>query len=105
MIDSGKKVVVGGKTFIVKKAPATIAYEVALRYKKVGDKDKDEVAEQMTCLNALMKYVEVDLGDGRTMALDSESVINQHINNVSDLVELQKEIIEVNFGFFLQGDH
>ena len=47
----------------------------------------------------------VDLGDGRTMPLDSESVINQHISNVSDLVDLQKELMEVNFGFFLQGDH
>lgn len=105
MIDSGKKVVVGGKTFVIKKAPATVAYEVALRYKKVGEKGKDEVTEQMTCLNALMKYVSVDLGDGRMMPLDSESVINQHISNVSDLVDLQKELMEVNFGFFLQGDH
>lgn len=105
MIDAGKKVEVGGKTFYIKKAPATVAYEVALRYKKVGEKGKDEVAEQMTCLNALMKYVEVDLGDGRTMALDSESVINQHVAGVTELVELQRELMEVNFGFFLQGDH
>lgn len=105
MIDAGKKVEVGGKTFYIKKAPATVAYEVALRYKKVGEKGKDEVTEQMTCLNALMKYVEVDLGDGRKMALDSESVINQHITGVDDLVALQKEVLEVNFGFFLQGDH
>lgn len=104
MIDGGEKVVVGGKTFIVKKAPATVAYEVALRYKKVGEKGKDEISEQMTCLNALMKYVDVDLGDGRTMALDSESVINQHIKSVSDLVDLQKKIMEVNFGFFLEGN-
>lgn len=105
MIDAGKKVEIGGKTFYIKKAPATVAYEVALRYKKVGEEGKDEVAEQMTCLNALMKYVDVDLGDGRKMALDSESVINQHIGSVEDLVALQREIMDVNFGFFLNGDH
>ena len=56
----------------------------------------------MVCLNKLLKYVLVDLGDGRKMSLDSESVVNQHIENVDDLVKLQAEIMEVNFGFFLK---
>lgn len=101
MID-GKTVEIGGKKFIINKAPATVAYEVALRYRELKEKTTDSVAEQMTCLNKLMKYVQVDLGDGRKMALDSESVINQHIQQVDELVQLQSEIMAVNFGFFLK---
>lgn len=101
MID-GKTVEIGGKKFIINKAPATVAYEVALRYRELKDQNTDSVAEQMVCLNKLLKYVLVDLGDGRKMSLDSESVVNQHIENVDDLVKLQAEIMEVNFGFFLK---
>ena len=98
---NGKTVEIGGKKFIINKAPATVAYEVALKYQKILRTGKDEVSEQVDCLNKLMKFVSVDLGDGRKMPLDSESAINQHITNVKDLVELQKEVTDVNFGFFL----
>lgn len=100
-----KKVEIGGKTFLINKAPATVAYEVALRYQELGKDPKGGVDSQMVCLNKLLKYVDVDLGDGRKMALDSESVVNQHITNVEDLVKLQTSIMEVNFGFFLKGNH
>ena len=102
---NGKTIEVGGKKFIISKAPATVAYEVALRYRELSNSKTDSVAEQMVCLNKLMKYVEVDLGDGRKMPLESESVINQHIQNIDDLVKVQKEVMEVNFGFFLQENH
>lgn len=104
MID-GKTVEIGGKKFIINKAPATIAYEVALRSKQIyaKSKDKDEdVEEQMICLNKLLKYVSIDLGDGRKMPLESESIINQHITNVKDLIDLQKEVMAVNFDFFMK---
>ena len=100
MID-GKTVEINGKKFIINQAPATVAYEVALRYREAINNSKDSVSEQMVCLNKLLKYVQVDLGDGRKMALDSDSVVNQHIQNVDDLVSLQKEVMAVNFGFFL----
>ena len=96
-----KTVEIGGKKFIVSQAPATVAYEVALRFHDLNGQ-ADTAAAQLACLNRLLKYVEVDLGDGRTMPLDSETVINQHISQVDDLVKLQKEVMAVNFGFFLK---
>lgn len=100
-----KKVEIGGKTFLINKAPATVAYEVALRYQGLSKDPKNSVESQMLCLNQLLKYVDVDLGDGRKMALDSDSVVNQHIATAEDLLKLQSSIMEVNFGFFIKGNH
>lgn len=98
-----------GKKFIVHKAPATVAYEVALRYKKVmdsltGDKASDDVVkDQQACLYRLLCYVDVDLGDGRKARLDNETIINQHIKDMQSLVTLQNAAVEHNFGFFVGG--
>jgi len=93
-----KVITLGGKRFIVKKAPATVAYEVALRYRKaVKNTDVDEMKK---CLYTLCKYVDVDLGDGRLVALDNPDFIDQHITCANDLITLQEATVEHNFGFF-----
>lgn len=100
-----KEIVIGGKTFYIHKAPATIGYEVALRYQAAkNNTDPDTAVKDIQkSLYTLLKYVEVDLGDGRLAALDSQAMIDQHITNIKDLIELQKETVGFNFGFLAQG--
>lgn len=88
----------GGKRFFIKKAPATVAYEIALRYRKALE--TKNVEEMQTCLYMLCKYIEVDLGDGRRVALDNQTIIDQHLTSASDLIALQKTAVKANFGFF-----
>lgn len=86
-----------GKRITINKAPATVAYDVALKYR--GAMEKSEYGVLQDCLYELLRFCELDLGDGRSLKLDSRDIINQHFHDVNTLVELQKKVVEENFGF------
>lgn len=86
-----------GKKITINKAPATVAYDVALKYR--GAMEKSDYGILQDCLYELLRYCELDLGDGRFVKLDNREIINQHFHNVNTLVELQKKVVEENFGF------
>lgn len=93
---------INGKTVILKELPATEGYTIAMRFRKAfAERDADEMRH---CLITMLKVCELDLGDGRTSALDNDLIINQHFN-VSELLELQDTLINFNFGFLMGGDH
>lgn len=98
-----KVVELEGKQVTVKPAPATVGYEVALRYREAID--KNETAMLQECLYDLLKYCELDLGDGRKVKLDNKQIINQHFHNPQSLVKLQSETMAVNFGFLAEDTH
>ena len=91
----GEEVEIGGKKFIVHKAPATIAYNAAIEY-NMGQEAKD-ASLIMKCIYMLLKYVELVLDDGRKITLDSQEIINQHITDMADMLALQKEVVKANF--------
>ena len=99
----GKKVKIGDKNFIIHKAPATVAYNAAIEY-NMGQEAKDASAI-MKCIYMLFKYVELELDDGRKITLDSQEIINQHISDMSDMLELQKEVVAANFTFSSTENH
>ena len=86
-----------GKKVYISKAPATVAYDVALKYR--GAMEKSDYSVLQDCLYELLRYSELDLGDGRTVKLDNKEIINQHFLDVNSLITLQKKVVEVNFGF------
>lgn len=86
-----------GKKITINKAPATVAYDVALRYR--GAMEKSEYGVLQDCLYELLRFCELDLGDGRFIKLDNREIINQHFHDVNTLIELQKKVVEENFGF------
>ena len=96
-VDEGKKTEIGGKVFIIHKAPATVAYSAALEY-NMGQEAKD-ASKIMSSIYSLMKYVEVVLDDGRSVTLDNQEIINQHIADPSVLLQLQKQAVATNFTF------
>ena len=100
-----RRITLENKSFIIHKAPATVAYNVALRYRDYLDSNKNELSKTQECLYELLKYVEVELGDGRVAKLDNPEIINQHLKEAKSLFALQKATVELNFGFFEPAAH
>lgn len=106
MIES-KIIEVEGVRVKVNPAPATVGYDVALRFREAfGGKDgKSDPKEMQACTFDLLNYCEIDLGDGRWAKLDSKDFINQHFHSPQSIIELQKGVMEVNFGFLADSVH
>ena len=100
-----KVVEIEGKRVEIKPAPATVGYDVALRYNEaMGDANhKPDSKVLQECLYELLKYAELDLGDGRKIKLDNKTIIDQHFAKPMSLMQLQKETVAVNFGFLAGG--
>lgn len=96
-----KIVEIEGVRVRVNPAPATVGYDIALRYRVAfgGEGEKGDAKEMMACTFELLKYCEIDLGDGRWAKLDSKDFIDQHFKKPQSIVELQRNAMEVNFGF------
>lgn len=90
-----------GKTIVIKPAPATVAYDVALRYREALEKNDSKALQ--TCLYDLLEYAELKLEDGRNVTLDDKTLFNQHFASASTLVGLQKDVVAVNFNFLEKG--
>lgn len=95
--DSEKVVELEGKRVFIRRAPATVAFDVALKYSKAfQDFDTDKMQE---CLYILLRYADIDLGDNRRAPLDDKNFINQHFQDPKSLMTLQTEVVKVNVGF------
>jgi hypothetical protein len=99
----GKEVEINGTRFIIHKAPATVAYNAALEY-GMGQDNKDADAI-MRAVYKLMAYVEIVLSDDRKVMLNNQEIINQHIKDMDTLLQLQKEVVVVNFTFSAKENH
>lgn len=96
-----------GKKVYIKPAPATVGYDVALRYRgAMGDPSTGRAEDPKVlqeCLFKLLEYTELDLGDGRRIKLDNIEIINQHFKHASTLMTMQRDTVAVNFGFLANG--
>lgn len=99
----GKEVNIKGLKFIVHKAPATVAYKAAMEY-NFGQESKNTTSI-MNAINLLFKYVELELEDGRKVLLDNSEIVDQHIKEMEVLLELQKEVVAINFTFSPKENH
>lgn len=86
----------------VSKAPATEAFDIALRYANALQKMDSSALQD--CFYDMLKYVDIDLKDGRRVPLDNKEFINQHIKSADTLIKLQGELAGYNFGFFQKDE-
>lgn len=96
-----KRIELNGRTIILKPVPATVGYEIAMRLVPAfGNNDTqaliDAVYEQL-------QYCELELGDGRKVLMKEKTFIDQHLT-IGDVLKLQDEVIQFNFGFLMKGD-
>lgn len=90
------------KEFIISRLPATVAREVVAKYPtsalpKIGDY---QVSEDTMLL--MMKYVAVVL-DGREQRLSTKALVDNHVDDVTQLLRLEYHMLEENTGFFGSG--
>lgn len=63
---------------------------------------ENKVENRRKVLKFLLANVEMDFGDGRTAALDTEEIINQNLS-LPELLKLEEEANKLTFGFLLGG--
>lgn len=98
----GNKVVeYEGKKITIKPAPATVAYDVALRYREALDNNDSKALQD--CLYDLLEYAELKLQDGRVVTLEDKTLFNQHFKSAATLMGLQTDVVGVNFNFLANG--
>ncbi|URG13031.1 hypothetical protein B2_38 [Stenotrophomonas phage B2] len=91
------------KDFVISRMPATVCREVIAKYPtsalpKIGDY---ETSEKTMLL--IMKYVAVVLPDGSELRLTTKELVNNHVDDVSQLLRLEYAMLEENTGFFGKG--
>ena len=95
-----KQTEVGGKTFLLSKIPS-IASRVILMNYSAGEKGELAADSTKTILR-MLSYCSVDIAG--TFQLSTAEFIDAQIPSVKDLMKLEAEMLEYNFGFFGQGE-
>ena len=91
------------KTFVISKMPYYPAREVITQFiptatPKVGDYKANEALSKI-----LMRYVAVVLPEGQQLALETQALVEAHVDFRTGL-QIEKEMLEYNAGFFdLEG--
>jgi len=88
-----------GHTFTICKLPAIDGRELVKDYVEynlpvVGNK----LAAKQAMLK-LISYVTVNLEDGTNIALSSNELINNHVEDAEELTFIETEMVKYNFGF------
>ena len=96
--------VIESKDFYISKFPAVLGREIMMRYSVSMAKIDKDYTENEEILRKMMKFVRVELPDGRRIALDSETLINNHVPSGEMLQALENAILEYNFSFFRDGN-
>lgn len=87
------------REYTISRLPATVAREVVAKYPtaalpKIGDYKTSE--ETMLLL---MRYVAVQI-DGREQRLTTRALVDNHVDDVVQLMRLELQMLEENTGFF-----
>lgn len=96
--------VIESKDFYISKFPAVLGREIMMRYSVSMAKIDKDYAENEEILRKMMKFVRVELPDGRKIALDSETLINNHVSGGEMLQALENAVLAHNFSFFRDGN-
>lgn len=101
---TGEEQVVESKDFWLSKFPAVIGREIMMRYSVSLSNIGDDYKSNEDIMRKILKYVRVELADGRKVALDSDTLINNHIPDGEMLSAVENAMLEYNFSFFRDGE-
>lgn len=94
---------VGGKTFYISKIPAVQGREIMLKYAQFG-KDAEHYEKSHEISSKLLSYVRVKLDNGNMIALDTDTLINNHVDGAEMLLALEAQVMDYTFGFLADGE-
>lgn len=103
-VKDSKGNVIESKDFYISKFPAVLGREIMMRYSvSLANINKDYEANE-EILHKIMKFARVELPDGRKIALESDTLINNHVPSGEMLTALENAILAHNFSFFKDGE-
>lgn len=103
-VKDSKGNVIESKDFYISKFPAVLGREIMMRYATSMADINDNYQTNEEVLRKMMKFVRVEMPDGRRIALDSETLINNHIPSGEMLQAVENAILAYNFSFFRDGE-
>lgn len=103
-VKDSKGNVIEKKDFYISKFPAVLGREIMMRYSVSLSKINEDYSTNEEILRKIMKFARVELPDGRKIALDSETAINNHVPSGEMLSALEQAILAHNFSFFRDGE-
>lgn len=87
------------KEFTISRLPATVAREVVAKYPTSALPKIGEYKTSEETMLLMMRYVAVDV-DGREQRLSTKALVDNHVDDVVQLLRLEFEMLESNTGFF-----
>lgn len=103
-VKDSKGNVIESKDFYISKFPAVLGREIMMRYSVSLANINDDYEKNEEVFRKIMKFARVELPDGRRVALDSETLINNHIPSGEMATALEQAILAYNFSFFRDGE-
>lgn len=90
------------KDFVISRLPATVAREVVAKYPTSALPKIGEYKTSEETMLLLMKHVAV-IVDGQELRLTTKDLVNNHVDDVVQLLRLEFAMLEENTGFFGSG--
>ena len=96
--------VVESKDFYISKFPAVLGREIMMRYSASLGNINDEYEANEAIMRKILWFARVEMPDGRKIALESDTLINNHVPSGEMLQALETALLEYNFSFFRSGE-
>lgn len=103
-VKNSKGEVIESKDFYISKFPAVLGREIMMRYSTTLANINDDYARNEEVMRKILKFARVELSDGRRVALETETLINNHCPDGEMLSALEQAILAYNFSFFRDGE-
>lgn len=91
----------------ISKIPAVQGREIMLKYSHYAN-NAEEYEKSREVSNMLMHYVRVEVeregGEKVKIALDTPTLINNHVKDAEMLLALESQVMDYTFGFLADGE-
>ena len=94
---------INGKKFTLSKFPAIEGREISAVYARSSFGNDEDYKINESIMLKLMAYVGVMLPSGMLLRLTTRELVNNHVPNWETLVKIEKEMVEYNCSFLLNG--
>lgn len=102
--ETGETELVESKDYYISKFPAVLGREIMLKYSLSMTDLVNNYSENEDVMRKILRYVRVGMPDGRRIALDTDTLINNHVPSGEMLQALENAVLEYNFSFFKSGE-
>lgn len=101
--DPKKEIVKKRMVAYISKIPAVAGREIMIKYAQFA-KDAYNYDKSHEISGKLLSYVRVKLDNGNMVALDTDTLINNHVDGADMLMALEAQVMDYTFGFLADGE-